>query len=48
MEKSTVKIPDGQITKLPTPFHIDSQEERLNIDYIVTLGGDGTVLWASK
>ena len=29
-------------------FKNESDQERENIEYIITLGGDGTVLWASK
>ena len=32
----------------PEIFVNSSAEVRLSIDYIVTLGGDGTILWASK
>ena len=33
---------------LPEIFVNSSVEVRQTIDYIITLGGDGTILWASK
>ena len=33
---------------LPGIFRNESTEARASVDYIITLGGDGTVLWASK
>ena len=27
---------------------VNNSEARKSIDYIITLGGDGTILWASK
>lgn len=36
---------DGKMPKLFENTGIDAQRK---IDYIVTLGGDGTILWASK
>ena len=33
---------------LPGIFRNESSEARASVDYIITLGGDGTVLWASK
>lgn len=34
--------------KLPILFENKDDEERMMIDYIITLGGDGTILWAAK
>lgn len=32
----------------PSIFINSGEESRKDIDYIITLGGDGTILWASK
>ena len=32
----------------PTVFVNKGDEERRQIEFIITLGGDGTILWASK
>lgn len=34
--------------KLPILFENKDEEARKKIDFIVTLGGDGTILWAAK
>ena len=34
--------------KFPTIFINDGETARRTIDFIMTLGGDGTILWASK
>jgi len=33
---------------LPTLFTSDMETLKKQIDYIITLGGDGTILWAAK
>lgn len=33
---------------LPKVFENNGEESRKEIDCIITLGGDGTILWASK
>ena len=33
---------------LPLIFENKGEDSRKLIDYIITLGGDGTILWASK
>jgi len=33
---------------LPILFENKDDEDRMKIDYIITLGGDGTILWAAK
>ena len=32
----------------PDLYENKDEETRKNIDFIVTLGGDGTILWAAK
>jgi NAD kinase len=32
----------------PKVFVNDGEKSREQIDFIITLGGDGTILWASK
>ena len=34
--------------KLPLLFENKDEEDRMKIDFIITLGGDGTILWAAK
>jgi NAD kinase len=38
-------IKDGHI---PALFENSDDESRKKIDFIITLGGDGTILWAAK
>lgn len=33
---------------MPSVFVNKGETDRREIDYIITLGGDGTILWASK
>lgn len=37
-----------ELTKEPLIFENKDEKSRSEIDYIITLGGDGTILWASK
>ena len=39
---------DGGVEKMPTLFSNKDDSERDKIDLIIVMGGDGTVLWASK
>ena len=34
--------------KLPILFENKDEESHKKIDFIITLGGDGTILWAAK
>ena len=36
------------LKKQPTIFINDGEAARRSVDFIITLGGDGTILWASK
>ena len=36
------------LPKMPSVFYNTGETSRKEIDYIITLGGDGTILWASK
>ena len=38
----------GSSTTFPQVFVNDGEKSREQIDFIITLGGDGTILWASK
>ena len=38
----------GSSEKVPTLFQNMDENERRSMDLIITLGGDGTILWASK
>ena len=33
---------------MPAVWKNESDEERSKIDFLITMGGDGTILWASK
>lgn len=44
-ERNTAVINKGIFPKL---FKNTSEEDRKQIDFIITLGGDGTILWAAK
>ena len=44
-----IKSTDGHADdKVPCLFQNADEEERRQMDFIITLGGDGTILWASK
>lgn len=43
-----VKENNYNLIKLPSFFNNAGPKEREEIDYIITLGGDGTILWACK
>ena len=43
-----IKKEDNPDQRIPCLFQNMDEEERREMDFIITLGGDGTILWASK
>ena len=47
-ENDPRNVPVVKEGKLPNLFENKNENERKKIDFIITLGGDGTILWAAK